>query len=74
MSTPGPISQLNQIMDVSNPSISAWNIFSSMGRSDCDDDFQKPELDPRKSWSVYLLQTQKQMPTIFHRVRASDQQ
>lgn len=74
MSTPGPISQLNQIMDVSNPSTCAWNIFCSTGRSDCDDDFQKPELDRRENWSVYLLQTQKQMPKIFHRVRASDQQ
>ena len=44
MSTPGSSSQLYQIMDVSNPSTSACNIFSSMGSSDSDDDFQKSEV------------------------------
>ena len=47
MSTPSPNSQLNQIMDVSNPSISVCKIFSSMDSSNSHDDFQKSELDPR---------------------------
>ena len=46
MSTPSPSSQLHQIMDLSNPSTSACNMFSSMDSSDSDDDFQKFELDP----------------------------
>ena len=40
MSTPGPSSQLNQIMDVSNPSTSGCNIFFSLGSSGSDDDFE----------------------------------
>ena len=55
MSTHGPSSQLHQIMDVSNFSTSACNIFSSMVSSDSDDDFQKSKLDPQQSQCVYLL-------------------
>ena len=73
MSTPGSSSQLYQIMDVSNPSTSACNIFSSMGSSDSDDDFQKSEVVLWQCCCVYW-NTQKQMPKNFYHVRGSYQQ
>ena len=51
-------------MDVSNPSASAYNIFSSIGSSDSDDDFQKSELDPQVPMSIYW-DTQKQISKKF---------
>ena len=45
-------------MDVLNPRSSAYSIFSSMGSSDSDDDFQKSELHPQ-SRHVYLWRYSK---------------
>ena len=60
-------------MDVLNPRGSAYSIFSSMGSSDSDNDFQKSELDQQSPMSIYG-DTPNQMSKQFHHVRVSHQE